>query len=76
MACDCLKKMQKFLTDKFNESVIVNSALMEDGTIRAVVDARYHKKNSKGDYQQKWTEVSLLTKYCPFCGKPYNDKDA
>jgi hypothetical protein len=29
---------------------------------------------SDGDHEQKWTEVSLLATYCPFCGKPYEEK--
>ena len=27
------------------------------------------------EYQQKWEEVSLWPKYCPFCGKPYDIKE-
>lgn len=74
MACDCLKRIRELLRQKTNESAEVNSAFMEDGTIRVVITGYYHKKNSKGEYQQKWSEANLLAEYCPFCGKPYKEK--
>lgn len=75
MACDCIKNFEKLLKEKLNDSAIVNSAMMENGTIRVVVNGMYHKKNKKGQYQQKYTNVNLLAKYCPFCGKPYDKKE-
>ena len=75
MACDCIKNFNKLLKEKFNETAIVNCEVLSG---RVIVNGIYHKpkyKGKPGEYQQKWEEVSLWPKYCPFCGKPYDIKE-
>lgn len=73
--CDCIKNFNKLLKEKFNETATVNCEVLSG---RVIVNGIYHKpkyKGKPGEYQQKWEEVSLWTKYCPFCGKPYDIKE-
>ena len=75
MACDCIKNFNKLLKEKFNETATVNSEVLSG---RVIVNGIYHKpkyKGKPGEYQQKWEEVALWPKYCPFCGKPYDIKE-
>jgi hypothetical protein len=75
MACDCIKNFNKLLKEKFNETATVNCEMLSG---RVIVNGIYHKpkfKGKLGEYQQKWEEVSLWPKYCPFCGKPYDIKE-
>lgn len=75
MACDCIKNFNKLLKGKFNETATVNSEVLSG---RVIVNGIYHKpkyKGKPGEYQQKWEEVALWPKYCPFCGKPYDIKE-
>lgn len=75
MACDCVKNFNKLLKEKYNETATVNCEVLSG---RVIVNGIYHKPkfNGKpGEYQQKWDEVMLWPKYCPFCGKPYDIKD-
>ena len=75
MACDCIKNFNKLLKEKFNETATVNSEVLSG---RVIVNGIYHKpkyKGKPGEYQQKWEEVGLWPKYCPFCGKPYDIKE-
>ena len=73
--CDCIKNFNKLLKEKFNETATVNCEVLSG---RVIVNGIYHKpkyKGKTGEYQQKWEEVSLWPKYCPFCGKPYDIKE-
>ena len=75
MACDCIKIFNKLLKEKFNETATVHSEVLSG---RVIVNGIYHKpkyKSKPGEYQQKWEEVALWPKYCPFCGKPYDIKE-
>lgn len=75
MACDCINNFNKLLKEKFNETATVNSEVLSG---RVIVNGIYHKpkyKGKPGEYQQKWEEVALWPKYCPFCGKPYDIKE-
>lgn len=75
MACDCISNFNKLLKEKFNETATVNSEVLSG---RVMVNGIYHKpkyKGKPGEYQQKWEEVALWPKYCPFCGKPYDIKE-
>lgn len=75
MGCDCIKNFDKLLKEKFNETATVNCEVLSG---RVIVNGIYHKpkfKGKPGEYQQKWEEVSLWPKYCPFCGKPYDIKE-
>ncbi len=75
MACDCISNFNKLLKEKFNETATVNSEVLSG---RVIVNGIYHKpkyKGKPGEYQQKWEEVALWPKYCPFCGKPYDIKE-
>lgn len=75
MTCDCIKKINSLLQKRLNDSAEVNTAIMmNDGTLRVVVNGLYHKKNAKGEYQKKWSEVNIQADYCPFCGKPYKEE--
>lgn len=75
MACDCVKNFNKLLKEKYNETATVNCEVLSG---RVIVNGIYHKpkfKGKPGEYQQKWDEVMLWSKYCPFCGKPYDIKE-
>lgn len=75
MACDCVKNFNKLLKEKYNETATVNCEVLSG---RVIVNGIYHKpkfKGKPGEYQQKWDEVMLWPKYCPFCGKPYDIKE-
>ena len=75
MGCDCIKNFNKLLKEKFNETATVNSEVLSG---RVIVNGIYHKpkyKGKPGEYQQKWEEVAIWPKYCPFCGKPYDIKE-
>ena len=75
MACDCIKNFNKLLKEKFNETATVNCEVLSG---RVIVNGILHKPKymgKPGEYQKKWEEVSLWTKYCPFCGKPYDIKE-
>lgn len=75
MACKCIEDWNKQLKEKFNETATVNCEVLSG---RVIVNGIYHKpkfKGKPGEYQQKWEEVMLWPKYCPFCGKPYDVKD-
>ena len=74
MACNCIKDIEEKLKAQYGETACVNKGYMCDGTIRAAVEGLYHKTKRNGDHEQKWTEVGLLATYCPFCGKPYEEK--
>lgn len=75
MACDCIKRINNTLKERFNDSAILNIAFMEDGTERILIKGMYHKKNKKGEYQQKWTDINIVSQFCPICGKPYDTKE-
>ena len=75
MACNCIKDIEEKLKAQYGETACVNKGYMSDGTIRALVEGLYHKAKRNGGHEQKWTEVSLLATYCPFCGKPYEEKN-
>ena len=73
MACDCIKNIEEKLKSQYGETACVNKGYMSDGTVRVVAEGLYHKAKRNGGHEQKWTEVSLLATYCPFCGKPYEE---
>lgn len=75
MACECIKNWSEKLKEQFGETATVNKAYMSDGTTRVVVTALFHKRKKNGEYAQKWEEVNLYPKYCPFCGEPYDEKE-
>lgn len=74
MACNCINNIEERLKAQYGETACVNKGYMSDGTIRAIVEGLYHKTKRNGDHEQKWTEINLLATYCPFCGKPYEEK--
>lgn len=74
MACNCINNIEEKLKTQYGGTACVNKGYMRDGTIRAIVEGLYHKTKRNGDHEQKWTAVSLLATYCPFCGKPYEEK--
>lgn len=75
MACDCIKNWTKVLEEKFNETATIDKSYFTDGTMRVNINGIYHKRKKDGSYAQKWEEVKLYPKYCPFCGKPYDEKE-
>lgn len=72
MACNCVKEWSAKLQERYNETATVNHDIISG---RVIVEGLYHKQKKDGSYAQKWEEVSLWTKYCPFCGKPYDEKE-
>lgn len=70
MACDCVKNWNKKLKEKFNETARVNVEIFSG---RVIVKGIYHKQKKDGSYVSKWEEVFLWPKFCPFCGKAYEE---
>ena len=75
MACDCIKRMGDQIRKEYGDSAYIDAALMFDGTMRFVLTAYYRKKKINGEYAKKESTLNLYAKYCPICGKPYNEKE-
>lgn len=72
MACNCIEKAKKTLEDKYGYPVEINADIMMDGTLRFAIGGSYRKLMKNGRSQEK--KVWVYPKYCPVCGKPYNEK--
>jgi hypothetical protein len=35
----------------------------------------YHRKKKDGTFETKQRSLPLIPKFCPFCGKPYSEKN-
>lgn len=75
MACDCIKQLQQELRKEFNDSVEVDKQLPGYGVVMVNLRALYHKQNKNGSYRKGLSTISLVPRYCPFCGKPYFEED-
>lgn len=75
MACDCIKRIGEQIRKEYDDSAYINVALMFDGTVRFEITASYRKKKRNGEYEKKESTLHLYPKYCPICGKPYNEKE-
>lgn len=72
MACNCLNEKNAFLKDKINPTAFVqNLPYAKD---RVMITGKFHKINKDGTQNRKWEEIYLFPKFCPFCGKPYEEK--
>ena len=72
MACNCVNEWNKKLKEKFNHTATVNHDIISG---RVVINGIYHKLKKDGSYNtNKWEEVALWPTYCPFCGKPYEER--
>lgn len=70
--CDCIKNLNERLKQQFNHTACVNYDVISG---RVIVNGIYHKLKKDGSYNpNKWEEVGIIPKFCPFCGKPYDDK--
>lgn len=73
MACNCVKIWSDLLKERLNHTATVNHDMISG---RVVITGIYHKLRKDGMYNpNKWEEVNLWPKYCPFCGKPYDEKE-
>ena len=73
MACNCVNEWSKLLKERLNHTATVNHDMISG---RVVINGIYHKLKKDGTYNpNKWEEVNLWPKYCPFCGKPYDEKE-
>jgi hypothetical protein len=76
MACDCIKKLQKELTERYDGTVFLDTVIdMYDGSLRVDITGQYRKKGRNGEFLKKYTQLHFMPKYCPFCGKPYNPSE-
>ena len=73
MTCNCIEKAKKTLEARYGYPVELDVALMMDGTVRLNVGGSYRKPMKNGRSQEK--KVWIYPKYCPICGKPYNEKE-
>ena len=74
MACNCITEISDMLKERINHTATVNHDIISG---RVVIHGVYHKLKKGGSYNpNKWEEVNLWPKYCPFCGKPYDEKEA
>lgn len=73
MACDCINNMKKLLTEKFGFKADIDSSIFSDGTQRFNIKGFYDKPMKNG--RTKQVDVNIYAKYCPLCGKPYNEQE-
>ncbi len=70
--CDCISNLNERLKLQFNHTACVNCDVISG---RVIINGIYHKLKKDGSYNpNKWEEVGILPKFCPFCGKPYEEK--
>lgn len=88
MSCNCINEIKEDIRHRFDvkEEVervdivsIENLAMMllENGNMQtqaySPVKVEYNYKNKKGELKHKKGKVNLSYKYCPFCGKKYEE---
>ena len=80
--CDCIKKIEQRLNDKMSEQnpgcKIIDKVRMENRAFM-LDSSDYHLFSpAQGRYMQgkrvRKFEANLHYRYCPFCGKKYNEK--
>lgn len=73
MACNCVNELNEILKEKYNRTANLN---YESLSGRVVVTGKYHKLYNDGSYNPyAWLEVTILPKFCPFCGKAYDENE-
>jgi hypothetical protein len=73
MACNCVKEWSDLLKERLNHTAAVNHDMISG---RVVIKGVYHKLKKDGTYNSnRWEEVNLWPKFCPFCGKPYDENE-
>lgn len=73
MTCNCIEKGKKTLKNRYGCPVELGTHIMPDGTERFLIGGSYRKPMKNGRSQEK--KVWIYPKYCPICGKPYNEKE-
>jgi hypothetical protein len=78
--CNCIEIIKTKLDKELecDGKVKTNWKLLEDGTLMdfpAGLEFVYHRKKKDGTLETKQRSVSLMPMFCPFCGKPYNEKN-
>ena len=85
MSCDCIKRLEGVLTEKMKEAYpngevkepveFQNKSLVfgADGKTKVILSNQSLGKVAVGKTIKKYT-VSILPKYCPYCGKPLKEE--
>jgi hypothetical protein len=90
MSCDCRENIEKKLLTRFKEQepdakdhhvrldgycfVIINNNDF-DSNGRMVIESEAIFKLKNGKTKLKKSKQNMLFTYCPFCAKPYEDKE-
>lgn len=75
MGCECIKRMGELVRKEYGDYAYINTIVLFDGTTRFQITASYRKKKRNGEYAMKESTLDMYAKYCPICGKPYNEKE-
>lgn len=76
--CNCLSDINKLLREEFGDEKagIVTALCMSDNhlDVYPALTAKHRPKKKDGAFGREKT-VTLRPSFCPFCGKPYREKE-
>lgn len=73
--CDCIKKIGEEIREKYGNGYVDPVCTNYNG--RIYVRGLFNKMTKKGRLSKHNSYISLQhkVKFCPFCGKPYDDNN-
>ncbi|KAI3349054.1 hypothetical protein [Clostridium botulinum] len=89
MTCECIGEVKQELEKRYSEKgeieavtsvSLENTALMFRGSkakieLYSPVKIEFDYKNKKGDIKHKKEKANMGYRYCPFCGKCYEESE-